>query len=104
MDGTEILAYMLGKKKGGGGGSATLIEKSVTANGVYNASDDSADGYSKVIANIPNTYVAGDEGKVVSNGALVAQTSTTKTANGTYDTTLNNEIVVAIPSASGVSF
>lgn len=45
-----------------------------------------------------------DEGKVVSNGALVTQTSTTVTANGTYDTTLINEVVVAFPSASGVSF
>lgn len=37
----------------GGGGSATLIEKSVTDNGVYNASDDSADGYSKVAVDVP---------------------------------------------------
>lgn len=36
-----------------GGGSAVLIEKSVTANGVYNASDDQADGYSKVTVNVP---------------------------------------------------
>ena len=27
------------------------------------------------IADIPNSYAAGDEGKVVSNGALVAMTS-----------------------------
>ena len=32
----------------GGGGSATLIEKSITENGEYNASDDNADGYSSV--------------------------------------------------------
>lgn len=37
---------------GGGGGSATLIEKSITANGEYNASSDNADGYSKVNANV----------------------------------------------------
>ena len=30
------------------GSGGTLIEKTITQNGVYNASDDSADGYSKV--------------------------------------------------------
>ena len=33
-------------------GSATLIEKSITQNGTYNASSDNADGYSKVIVNV----------------------------------------------------
>jgi len=37
----------------GGGGSATLIEKTATENGVYNASDDSADGYSKFTVAVP---------------------------------------------------
>lgn len=35
-----------------GGGSATLIEKSISANGVYNASEDNADGYSKVTVDV----------------------------------------------------
>ena len=39
----------------GGGGSATLIEKSVTSNGTYKASDDEADGYSQVSVSVsPN--------------------------------------------------
>lgn len=82
------------------GGSSTLIPKTITENGTYNPSDDSADGYSSVVANVPNTYVAGDEGKVVNNGALVAQTAmpTEITANDTYDTTLYNSIVVNVPS------
>lgn len=79
-----------------GGGSATLIEKSVTQNGVYNAADDSADGYSKVTTNVPNSYAAGDEGKVVSGGALVAQSSGTATQNGTVDTTLINSLTVDV--------
>ena len=33
--------------------SATLIEKTITANGTYNASSDSADGYSSVTVNVP---------------------------------------------------
>lgn len=74
--------------------------KNITANG--NAQD--VKSYEKVNVNVPNTYAAGDEGKVVSNGALVTQTSDTVTDNGTYNTTLKNQIVVAIPSASGVSF
>ena len=114
------------------GGSATLIEKSVTANGVYTASSDSADGYSKVTVavpasavdtgtknissngthdvigyasasvSVPNSYSAGDEGKVVSNGALVAQTSDSVTQNGTVDTTLINSLTVNV-SGGGIT-
>lgn len=36
-----------------GGGGATLITKSITANGTYNASSDSADGYSQVTVTVP---------------------------------------------------
>ena len=43
-------------------------------------------------------FNAADEGKVVSNGALVAQTARESeiTANGTYDTTGNNEVTVNV--------
>lgn len=41
-----------------GGGSSTLIEKSITENGIYNASDDEADGYSKVTVNVVGDYNA----------------------------------------------
>ena len=43
---------------GGGGGSsdATLIAKTITANGTYSASDDNADGYSEVTVNLPVTW------------------------------------------------
>lgn len=50
----------------------------------------------QVVANVPNTYAAGDEGKVVSNGALVSQTSDTVTTNDTYDTTLINSLTVNV--------
>ena len=78
------------------GGGSTLITKSISANGTYNASSDSADGYSQVTVAVPNSYSAGDEGKVVSNGALVAQTSDTVTTNDTYDTTLINSLTVNV--------
>lgn len=37
---------------GGGGGTPTLIEKTITENGTYNAADDNADGYSKVVVDV----------------------------------------------------
>ena len=68
--------------------------KSITANG--NSQD--VVGYASVNVNVPNTYAAGDEGKVVSSGALVAQTAhadvTPTTSDQTIDTTTNNSIKV----------
>lgn len=45
----------------GGGSTPTLITKSIIANGTYNASSDSADGYSQVTVNVPSglTYETG---------------------------------------------
>lgn len=85
-----------------------LGQITATTNGVYTP-PTGKNGISQAVVNVANSYAAADEGKVVSNGALVAQTSTTKTANGTYDTTLNNEVVInvesqTIPDATGVSF
>lgn len=37
----------------GGGGGSSLGTKSITANGTYNASSDSLDGYSQVTVNVP---------------------------------------------------
>ena len=86
-------------KGGGGGGDIDVESLSVTENGTYTAPSGKA--YSPVNVSVPNSYAAGDEGKVVQNGALVSQTSTTKTANGTYDTTTNDEVVVNVPGPSG---
>lgn len=41
-----------------GGGGGTLIEKTITENDVYFATDDDADGYSKVTVNVPQPVVA----------------------------------------------
>lgn len=85
------------------GSSAVLVTKTISANGQYSASSDNADGYSSVNVNVPNTYGAGDEGKVVKNGALVAQTArpTQITTNGTYDTTNNNSVEVNVAGGGG---
>ena len=81
----------------------TLVSKTIAANGSYDPEDDDADGYSGVTVNVPNSYAAGDEGKVVSNGALVAQTARSSqiTANGTYDTTTNNSVTVNVSGGGG---
>lgn len=84
-----------------GGSAPVLIDKTITSNGTYNASSDSADGYKKVVANVANTYTAGDEGKVVSSGALVSQTAATYTANSVYDTTLIDEVTVNVSGGGG---
>lgn len=74
------------------GGITPTGTKTITANGtgidVYN--------YQYADVAVPNSYSAGDEGKVVSNGALVAQSSDTVTANDTYDTTLINSLTVNV--------
>lgn len=71
--------------------------KSITANG--NGQD--VVGYAAVNVNVPNSYAAADEGKVVQSGALVAQTSDTVTQNGTVDTTLINSLTVNVSGGGG---
>lgn len=84
---------------GGGSGGVEVESLSVTKNGTYTAEEGKA--YSPVNVNVPNTYAAGDEGKVVSNGALVAQTSDSVTENGTVDTTLINSLEVNVSGGGG---
>ena len=80
-----------------GGGEPVLEPLSVTANGDYTPGAG-VDGFDEVHVSVPNSYTASDEGKVVSNGALVAQTARVSqiTQNGTYDTTLNDEVTVNV--------
>lgn len=66
---------------------------SITQNGTHDVTN-----YASASVNVPNSYSASDEGKVVSNGALVAQSSDTVTQNGTVDTTLKNSVVVNVPT------
>ena len=70
---------------------------SITSNGTT-TEDVTNYASASITANVPNTYTSSDEGKVVSNGALVAQTSDTVTTNGTVDTTLINSLTVSVPT------
>lgn len=76
---------------GGGGGSATLITKTITENGTYNASSDSADGYSSVTVNVPTPAAVAMNVQTVqstdrrNNTALGSVTSLTCSTAGTYD-------------------
>ena len=63
----------------------------ITQNGVVNVAN-----YASANVNVPNSYSSSDEGKVVSNGALVAQGSDTVTQNGTVDTTLISSLAVNV--------
>ena len=100
LDLYKLLFYKKLGGDSGGGGEAVLINKTITSNGTYNASDDSADGFKKVVASVANSYAAGDEGKVVSSGQLVSQTAHAQvTSNGVVDTTTNNSVEVAVPSS-----
>ena len=91
----DVMSYILGRKSAeGGGGDITVEALSVESNGTYTAEEGNA--FNPVNVSVPNSYTAGDEGKVVSNGALVAQTSDTVTQNGTVDTTLINSLTVNV--------
>lgn len=94
MDLTGYAFFKAMVKEGGGGGDITVESLDVTENGTITAPSGKA--YSPVKVKVPNSYTAADEGKVVSGGALVAQTSRTVTANGPVDTTTNNEVVVNV--------
>ena len=102
----DMLSVLMGKALGGESGTQpVLVEKSISANGEYSAASDYADGYSAVSVDVANSYTAQDEGKVVSNGALVAQTAhSTITDNGTYDTTTNDSVTVEAQGSSGVNW
>lgn len=70
-------------------------EISVTQNGTIT---ENVSGFAsaQITTNVPNSYSASDEGKVVSNGLLVGQTSAEYTSNNTYDTTLIDEVTVNV--------
>lgn len=75
---------------------------SITANGTT-TEDVTSYATASITTNVPNSYSASDEGKVVSNGTLVSQSSATYTENGTYDTTLVDDVTVDVSGGGGIS-
>ena len=71
--------------------AATLIEKTVSANGTYNATSDSANGYSSVTVNVP----AGSEPFAVT----ITNENSVFTADKTY-----SETAAAIHNGDAMSF
>lgn len=55
------------------GGGSTLITKNITENGTYNASSDSADGYSSVTVAVPSKLIVGTfEGSSSEKGSAIS--------------------------------
>jgi len=93
---TRMEMYLDEIAENGSGSDITLETLNVSQNGTTNAPDGVA--YNKVTANVPNSYAAGDAGKVVSNGALVSQTNETVTQNRVVDTTTIKQVTVNVPN------
>lgn len=99
-DDDDRIANVLGTADTGGITPTGTKQISISSNGVT-THDVTSYASAEITAAVANTYSAGDEGKVVSNGALVAQTSDTVTQNGTVDTTLINSLTVNVSGGGG---
>lgn len=99
---TNAAGYIAGGTKTG---TAVTVEASELVSGTKqitaNGQGIDVTNYESVDVNVPNRYTSADEGKVVSSGALVAQTSDTVTVNDTYDTTLINSLTVNVSGGGG---
>lgn len=94
----------------GGGSASTLIAKSITQNGIYNASDDNADGYSSVTVNVSGggnytempqaQWDALTFAQKKAQGATVIRNALSQVSGNWYD--LTNSISEYLPYSSNI--
>lgn len=84
------------------GGSATLITKSITANGTYNASSDNADGYSQVTVTVPDGYPYSEDRDVW--GALDASKTNVSKVYSDYETSARTTSMVSFRCTAGSGY
>lgn len=70
--------------------SGTLVEKNITENGVYNASSDNADGYSKVTVNISGAQYGATFDEELSSFDFIGNVKKIVIPNGTREASLLN--------------
>lgn len=83
----DVTNYASANVSVSGGASPTLITKNITANGTYNASTDSADGYSSVTVSVQPTNYRGGTFTISSSDAP-------NTANKYKATTLDADVLL----------
>lgn len=90
----DAASYVMGRQAAGSG--PTLETLRVAENGSVSAPAGVA--WNQVEAAVPNSYTDADEGKVVSDGALVDQGARVVKDNGDYVTTKISMMTVSVPT------
>ena len=77
-----------------GGSNATLVEKTINANGEYNPAEDGADGYSVVTVNVPESQPILGTKQITSNGSYDAEDDALDGYSG---------VIVNVPASASAS-
>ena len=101
-DGLSGYSSVIVNVSGGGVAPTGTKEISISSNGTT-TEDVTNYANAEINVNVPNSYTSSDEGKVVSSGALVSQTSSSTSVNGTINTTTINSLTVNVPTGTARS-
>ena len=80
----NLYDVLFAKSLSGGGAAPVLIDKSITTNGTYNASDDNADGYSAVTVDV-DTNLTVSQVPLETGGLRVGNTGDVLSPNDDVD-------------------